>query len=643
MTAPFPENKPPASTPVRALGHAGPGGVHLLRDVGSSYRDGGEEAVLAIVDAASDLHSDSDELIRAASSWAERYHVDPARANVLRSFDLPADARVLEIGAGCGAITRYLGEQCAVVDALEPVPARAAVARARTRDLPNVEVFVGNLDDVPAEPGYDVVIVIGVLEYVGAGSADRRPYLDFLDGIRDRLVDGGTLVLAIENQLGVKYLAGAPEDHSDRVWDSLDGYAGNPRARTFSRRRLEALMTDSGLQPHTRAAFPDYKMTRVVLGDVPDDCRALLSRVPALPSPDWRSKRPKIGSEYALWRQLVDAGLEAEFGNSLVVVAHKPAPDAPNAVLWPDERLGVFFSTARRRELQVRTDIERVDGAVRFRRAPRSPAAVDDGGLRVVASVEPFQPGTDLDELVAERGVEAFGEFADAWLELVDRALAEDPGSVIDLIPHNLVLDDNGTLVPIDVEFTNYPATRDQVIRRGIFNLGHRATPLAGPTHWAPARTVGDVMTMLGRHVGLPSDGSWLEAFYAEELAFHAAIRAVPRTPERYAHWERSTDRRLRSIPAQKLTALPLGERVWDQHKRAEAALKKERAESTRLRAELSTAQATARRAQQAERRLARAPEVRAVRRVRRAVARAVPRGTARGRVARRLLSATRR
>src|SRR5690606_28550559 len=115
-------------------------------------------------------------LVAHATTWAERYHLDPARANIVRALDLPADARVLEIGAGCGAITRYLGETCAVVDALEPVPSRARAIMERTRDLPGVKVFIGHLDDVPDVPSYDVIVVIGVLEYVGEGSLDDRPY-----------------------------------------------------------------------------------------------------------------------------------------------------------------------------------------------------------------------------------------------------------------------------------------------------------------------------------------------------------------------------------------------------------------------------------------------------------------------------------
>ena len=84
-------------------------------------------------------------MLAMVEGWAERYHIHPAESNILRSVDIPPDARILEIGSGCRPITRYLGETGALVESVEPVLPRARAGRQRTRDLPNVEVFCGNL------------------------------------------------------------------------------------------------------------------------------------------------------------------------------------------------------------------------------------------------------------------------------------------------------------------------------------------------------------------------------------------------------------------------------------------------------------------------------------------------------------------
>src|SRR5438445_2173035 len=280
--------QPVGLTPLRRLATTDAQGCHVLGDSAAAFRDGSEAQVAALVQQATDLSSMSDQLFGAAATWPQLYHLASSRANILRALDLPRSAAVLEVGAGCGAISRYLGETCDLVDAVEPSLERARVARRRTRDLRNVEVFVGDATHIPAEPAYDLVVVVGVLEYSGAGAAEAGPYLAFLSRLGSALRDGGTLIIAIENRLGVKYLAGSPEDHTGRVYDSIEGYIrGATEARTFSRAELEELLGRSGFTPSFLSVFPDYKLARAVLSDelYPAE-RSLAWRIPTFPSPE---------------------------------------------------------------------------------------------------------------------------------------------------------------------------------------------------------------------------------------------------------------------------------------------------------------------------------------------------------------------
>lgn len=274
------------------------------------YADGGEQAVLEHIRASSDLSSLSDELARKASTWAERYHLSPDRANILRAIQLHRTDKVLEVGAGCGAITRYLGEVCALVDAVEPEPARAQVAAERTRDIESVRVFAAEIDQVPKVPFYDLAFVIGVLEYVGAGSDDVNLYVDFLRKVAARLTPQGTLVCAIENQFGVKYLSGAPEDHTGLPFDGVTGYQEGKVARTFSRSALADLLRRAGLEVTFLHAFPDYKMARVVFADEVFDepYRWVANEIPQFPSPERTPGPPRIVDEERVWEALVRSG-----------------------------------------------------------------------------------------------------------------------------------------------------------------------------------------------------------------------------------------------------------------------------------------------------------------------------------------------
>lgn len=576
------------ATPARSLGAVGDAGYRLLRDVQSEYRDGGEQRVLEIIRAAHNVHSTSDELIVSATTWAERYHLNPSRANVLRAIDLPADARVLEIGAGCGAITRYLGETCAVVDALEPVPARAAAAAARTRDCAGVEVMVGMLEDVPPVATYDVIVVVGVLEYLGAGTSEREPYHDFLDQVSARLVDGGTLVLAIENRLGVKYLVGAPEDHTGRFFDSVEGYPVGGKARTFTRLELETMLRRSALEPSTLIAFPDYKLTRTVMAHMPAGAESLLYRIPRLPSPDWTRKRPRLADEGRVWRSLVEGGLGTDFGNSFLILAGKGGPSA----LWPDGRIAAFYSTNRRPALNTQTLVTTGEQGVQFERRGLVDGPHQVGTIRLVESIAPYEDGRDLLEIVAEGGLDAAGPLIADWLSLL-RDRSHGTGAVsMDLVPHNLVVDGSGGIHVIDIELIDDELDAEAVVRRGIYWLAERVTRIAPAQRWSPHRTVGEVMLALGAFAGLPQDGSWVEQAVHGEVEVAVQVRPGPPTGTTMQQWRAQLESDFGKIPQRKLAGLAVGERLWETHQRKVAAFaetaKRKDAQVTKLERDLA-------------------------------------------------------
>ena len=509
----------PSATPLRSLGHLDDAGLRVLSDPGLGYADGAEATLAEIVGAAQDLSSTSRELADQATDWATTYHLGPSRANVLRALDLPRDARVLEIGCGCGALTRYLGERCATVDSVEPMPARARVAALRTRDLDGVQVHVGTLEDVPREPAYDVVVVVGVLEYVGLGTADPQPYLDFLARCHDVLVDGGTLVLAIENALGVKYLAGAGEDHSNRPFDSLEDYLLESPARTFSRRRLEGLVGQAGLVPATLGAFPDYKMTRVVVADgLAERSSALAERLPRFPSPDWVVPRLPLADEASLWRQLVGAGVGDHFANSLVVLAGKGGPSS----IWPDDRLAVMYAGDRQPEYVVRTEVVAAGDGVELRRTATDPerAAVPHPDVRhAPPAVELESDGAELLQLTLEQPARR-GELLRAWAELVP----DTEWMPVDLVPHNVIVAPDGALRVVDQEWQVRGVDRDVVLVRGLLWGAVRLAQMTRPAAGEGSRTIRELMEDLAGDLGLTLTDDLMQRFVAQESRFQAAV-----------------------------------------------------------------------------------------------------------------------
>ena len=231
---------------------------------GIQYNDGDEveNRISAVIKEASDLSVLSTELRQYCIDWPSSYHLTGTRANIMRPFEASyKNAQVLEIGAGCGAITRYLGEIGAHVLALEGSPRRAAIARSRTRDLDNVTVLAEKFDQFKCTEQFDVVTLIGVLEYANLFTPGDNPALSMLERVRQLLKPEGRLIIAIENQLGLKYFAGAPEDHLGQPMIGIEGRYRKDQPQTYGRKKLQSLLSEAKFSNASfLAPFPDYKL-----------------------------------------------------------------------------------------------------------------------------------------------------------------------------------------------------------------------------------------------------------------------------------------------------------------------------------------------------------------------------------------------
>lgn len=75
--------------------------------------------------------------------------------------------RVLELGAGTGAISAHYVDLVGEATLVEPAANLAATLRARFGDRPHVTVHEGTLDSVDVAPGsLDAVVMVNVLEHI---------------------------------------------------------------------------------------------------------------------------------------------------------------------------------------------------------------------------------------------------------------------------------------------------------------------------------------------------------------------------------------------------------------------------------------------------------------------------------------------
>ncbi len=329
-------------------------GVWAREDATSfGYSDGDEteENLLRTLQEADDVSLFSQELRTASKDWPTTYHLSPARGNLLRPIARLLRGSVLEIGAGCGAITRFLGENGANVLALEGSQRRAAIAAQRTRDLVNVTVINDKFEEFDTEALFDAVTLIGVLEYAGEFNRSEDAPLQMLKTARRLLKPGGVLIIAIENQLGLKYLAGAPEDHIGSPFVGVHDLYNRPGVRTYGRLALEQLLKSAGLEDVEFALpFPDYKLpTSVILPAGYDRTNGFEGGILAAQVSSRDLQLSSLNLSFSLeraWGTVGENSLLPELANSFLVLG-RSYPDGA-VPLFEENVLAYHFSTSRR-------------------------------------------------------------------------------------------------------------------------------------------------------------------------------------------------------------------------------------------------------------------------------------------------------
>ena len=281
------------------------------------YSDGIiEDEILKIVEEKKDFTS----VILNDNRWPVLYHLSPERRNLLEWYPFKKEADLLEIGAGCGAITGLLCEKVKKVTAVELSKRRAEVIYNRYKELKNLEIIVGNFEDIRFDLKFDYITLIGVLEYAATFIKSSNPYKTFLSKVGTLLENSGKLIIAIENKFGLKYFAGAGEDHTGRMFDGVEGYLNYSPAETFGKEELLTLLGEAGFDiSDFYYPYPDYKFADEIYSD---------SYLPGVntvfpDAPNYDVDRFKLFSERRVFSNIIKNKKFDFFSNSFLIIAVK--------------------------------------------------------------------------------------------------------------------------------------------------------------------------------------------------------------------------------------------------------------------------------------------------------------------------------
>lgn len=385
--------------------------------------------------------------------------------------------------------------------------------------------------DAPSdESGFDAVVVIDPLgDDLGAAVTSLKP--------------GGHLIVVVENGLSLSRAArGTPGPLGLFAWADRRPAAGFAPP---TRRALRDHLAELGLsQQAWWFPFPSHRLALSLVsahglasGERDFDPGLLVADATAFDTSVPEAERPALRRA---WAGAARAGLLRDVAPAFVVAASSGA-------LPPDDRLALHFGHRRRPAFEKVVRFARCGAAIRVSRAPLHPDLP-----RTVEGVtnrfpdEAYSPGVPwqaaLRAQLAEDGWTLAGivAWAAVWWDAVRTLHAGGaeltlktplPGSAVDAIPRNLLHRD-GQPVFIDAEWQIDALDAGHLLVRGLVNA-LTDVEICG----APAPGLGPSLLPLVRAVaeglGLPLDGTSLDAILAREARFQTIVSGHPTRRDR--------------------------------------------------------------------------------------------------------------
>ena len=256
------------------------------------------------------------------------------RENLLEWLDYTGCGEVLQIGSGYGVLTGLLASRCAHVAVMDEADENLAVNQERNKIYTNITYgYKAGAEAGQPEPSFDLVVMAGLRK--GQEIQDAAAFgASFLK-------QEGRLVIACENALGLRYLAGA--DHEE-------GFC--------TRKQAEEACREAGL---ARADFyypvPDHRMPVSLYSD-----RYLPGKGDITsPSVSYDGPRYACLNEGEVYDRLIEENDFGRFANSFLIIASKDGRQ--------EKTIFAKYNRTRKEEFRIRTTMGELDGERRVEKA----------------------------------------------------------------------------------------------------------------------------------------------------------------------------------------------------------------------------------------------------------------------------------
>ena len=108
-----------------------------------------------------------------------------------------------------------------------------------------IRVKQTSIKELKLEGQYDYITLIGTYEYATTIIKGNRQYVEFLKQLKKHLKTKGTILLAIDNRLGIQYMAGGKSKHYSHIFNGIQSKIRNKEPNLLLKKEIERIYTRS--------------------------------------------------------------------------------------------------------------------------------------------------------------------------------------------------------------------------------------------------------------------------------------------------------------------------------------------------------------------------------------------------------------
>lgn len=262
------------------------------------------------------------------------------RQNILDWYPFGKEAAILEICPNFGEITEVLCKNASRVVSIENSLKKASAIKKRYEDVQNLEVIVGSLENIDINEKFDYITLVGTLENINSVSNCKLD--DFINLLKKYLKENGTILIAVDNKLGMKYFS-----KTDNTGISV---TNSPYKKLYTLEDILRVIEKFDLKyKKVYYPMPDYKLTNAIFSDDKLLSKDNLSRNIVYNSED----TIKFYEENPIYRDIIQ-----EESNTFKMFANSYLVEISNCDIKTKNIRFVSFSNMRKPGYKIKTIME---------------------------------------------------------------------------------------------------------------------------------------------------------------------------------------------------------------------------------------------------------------------------------------------